>query len=80
MVKNINKSPYDDGTIFKLEIFEKYIKEWLIILLTTQYYDELYIYDFFAGSGTDSIGTLGSPLRILEMIKKLDIKTNIEKR
>ncbi len=36
----------------------------------TQSVDNLYIFDFFAGSGTDSDGEYGSPLILLNEAKK----------
>jgi hypothetical protein len=31
--RNIHKEPFDDGTLLKLDIFHKYLKEWLPVFL-----------------------------------------------
>lgn len=66
MAKNINKKPFDDATKLKLEIFGESFREWLPVFINDRYTDLVYIFDFFAGSGTDSIGQIGSPLILLQ--------------
>ncbi|MDW7772116.1 MAG: three-Cys-motif partner protein TcmP [Desulfobulbaceae bacterium] len=63
---------FDDGTKTKLDIFGKYLEEWLPVFIHNQYCDNVTICDFFAGPGpgSDSKGNPGSPLIILEVIKK----------
>lgn len=63
--KNLFDEPFDDGTIDKLEIFEEYFKEWLPVFLVRKkiIWNEIQIFDFFAGEGTDINGVFGSPLR-----------------
>jgi len=68
MSKDINIKPYDESTLTKLEIFERYIQAWLPVFIQTPYVDSAAIWDFFAGSGQDSGGVPGSPLRILRQI------------
>ena len=60
-------SEFDDSTITKLFIFEKYVENWLPVFLKQQK-DYIYIFDFFAGAGYDSKGNPGSPIRILKQI------------
>lgn len=65
--------PFDDGTKAKLEIFENYLVEWLPVFISSKkynYWDDLIIYDFFAGEGKDSEGNFGSPLLILKTLNK----------
>ena len=66
--KNIHKEPFDEGTITKLEIFQKYAREWLPTFVMSKR-ATVRIFDFFAGTGFDVNGVPGSPIRILEEIK-----------
>ncbi len=66
--KNIHKEPFDEGTITKLEIFQKYAREWLPTFVMSKR-AQVQIFDFFAGTGYDVNGVPGSPIRILEEIK-----------
>lgn len=69
MAKDINKEPYDEATLTKLEIFEQYLVAWLPVFIQTRYTDKVMICDFCAGSGQDSEGVPGSPLRILRTME-----------
>ena len=60
-------SEFDDSTMTKLFIFEKYVENWLPVFLKQQK-DHIYIFDFFAGAGYDLKGNSGSPIRILKQI------------
>ena len=60
--------PYDEGTLDKLEIFERYIQAWLPTFIMQDHIHEVNIVDFFAGLGYDKIGQKGSPIRTLDMI------------
>lgn len=66
--KNIHKEPFDEGTITKLDIFQRYAREWLPVFVMAQR-RKVNIFDFFAGTGYDVKGMPGSPIRILEEIK-----------
>jgi three-Cys-motif partner protein len=69
--KNLHKEPFDDGTLLKLEIFHKYLKEWLPVFLNWKYGPiQINIVDFFAGQGKDINGTPGSPLLIIQTVLK----------
>jgi len=68
MAKDINKQPYDEVTLTKLEIFEQYLIAWLPVFIQTPHTSKVMIYDFCAGSGYDSIGTSGTPIRIVKRI------------
>lgn len=67
--KDLHKEPFDDGTLLKLEIFHKYLKEWLPVFLNWRYGPiQVNIADFFAGQGKDVNGILGSPLLIIQTL------------
>ena len=68
MTKDINKMPYDEATLTKLEIFEQYLVAWLPVFIHTPHTSKAMIWDFCAGSGYDSIDTPGSPIRIVKRI------------
>jgi three-Cys-motif partner protein len=70
MTRDINKAPYDEPTLTKLDIFEQYLIAWLPVFIHSQYTPQAVICDFIAGSGQDSVGVPGSPLRILNAIEK----------
>jgi len=65
-MKDINKQEFDEATKLKLEIFRECFKEWLPVFIHSRYIDKTFIYDFFAGSGKDSINNSGSPLILYE--------------
>jgi len=44
-------------------------REWLPVFIHTHWTEEVAIFDFFAGSGTDTNGVLGSPLVLLDEAK-----------
>lgn len=75
--KNIHKEPFDDGTLLKLDIFQKYLKEWLPVFLNWAFGTvQINIVDFFAGQGKDVNGIPGSPILIIQEI--LAHKSEIE--
>ena len=53
MAKNINKTAFDDATKLKLDIFGESFEEWLPVFNNDLYTKKVYVFDFFAGSGTD---------------------------
>jgi three-Cys-motif partner protein len=67
-IKNLHAKAFDEGTIVKLELFEEYAKAWLPTFIMSQY-KEIWIFDFFAGTGYDIDGNPGSPIRLLQQIK-----------
>ena len=70
MAKDFHNKPFDDETILKLEIFRGYTREWLPVFLSKRNFLSMNIFDFFAGPGKDSNGTEGSPLIIIDELKK----------
>ena len=62
--RNLHDRPFDEGTIVKLDIFEDYLKEWLPTFVMSHADGDIWIFDFFAGTGRDVVGAAGSPIRI----------------
>lgn len=67
--KDLHDKPFDEETLTKLEIFESYARHWLPTFILGGN-KTLCIFDFFAGPGYDVKGVPGSPIRILNEIKK----------
>lgn len=65
MSDDINAKLFDEATKDKLDLFRNCFREWFPTLLFNPYCKELYVFDFFAGSGTDSEGNPGSPIILL---------------
>jgi three-Cys-motif partner protein len=65
MAKDINKEIFSEGTLRKLDIFAKCFREWFPVFINNPFTKGIYIVDFFAGSGMDAKGNLGSPLLLL---------------
>lgn len=65
MKKDINAKPFDSGTKQKLDIFGKCFRAWLPVFVHSKYIKSVHVFDLFAGSGTDSEGYPGSPLKLL---------------
>jgi three-Cys-motif partner protein len=72
--EEFHDKPYDEGTLTKLRIFELYVQEWIPVFLAKpdSYFEEIHIFDFFAGPGRDANGVAGSPLRILEQLRRYE--------
>ena len=69
MTKDINSSPFDEGTKIKLDIFRRCFREWYPVFVHDLYTTHLFVFDMFAGSGMDTGGAHGSPLILLEEAK-----------
>jgi three-Cys-motif partner protein len=69
MAKDINKDKFSEATKLKLDIFAECFREWFPVFIHNPYTKSIFIYDFFAGSGKDAEGTLGSPLILLNQAK-----------
>lgn len=60
---DINNKPFTKETELKLDIFKRCFREWFPVFLNSKKStDKVFIYDLFAGNGTDSNGRWGSPL------------------
>ena len=64
--KDINKHPYPEATLLKLDIFRRCFREWFPVFVHHPGVKRIFIYDMFAGSGADSEGNPGSPIILLE--------------
>src|SRR5579864_8470648 len=69
---DFHEKPYDGGTLAKLRIFELYAQQWIPVFLSSPEprFKEVHIFDFFSGPGKDSKGVYGSPLRILDQLRR----------
>jgi hypothetical protein len=59
MAKDLHETKFDEATNVKLAIYRDYLKEWLPVFLAKEepIWTTINIFDFFAGPGTDAIGT-----------------------
>ncbi len=72
MSKNFHEKPFDEGTLLKLSLFEKYAQAWLPVFVSkdnSTWPAKINIVDFFAGKGTDLLGKPGSPLILREVVR-----------
>jgi len=73
MSRNFHSTPFDDATQLKLELFRRYIRNWIPVFLTRQKDGKpsrpVHIFDFFAGPGRDSKGAPGSPLIVTQELR-----------
>ncbi len=69
---SFHKNPFDEATLEKLKIFQQYAREWLPVFLAsrTTWPKELHIFDFFAGPGKSGNNEWGTPLLVLDEIKR----------
>ena len=70
MTRNFHSEPFSESTLTKLELFQRYLVEWLPVFLSsrTGFVNTVNIFDFFAGPGIDGNGVDGSPLIIYKSI------------
>ena len=66
MAKDINKNIFSEETLLKLGIFAECFREWFPVFINDRYTKGIFIIDFFAGSGKDINGNLGSSLLLLK--------------
>jgi three-Cys-motif partner protein len=72
MAKDFHEKPFDAATLAKLQILELYAQEWIPVFLSPDkpVFDEVHVFDFFAGPGKDVEGLHGSPLRTLSKLRE----------
>lgn len=72
MAGDFHRKRFDEGTLNKLELFEKFAAEWIPVFVArpSPPFAELHIFDFFAGPGRDNAGQPGSPVRLLGQLAK----------
>lgn len=72
---DFHSKSFDDATKIKLDIFRRYIREWLSVFMTRPSYAneefqaKLDIFEFFSGPGYDSDNNPGSPIIIVDEIR-----------
>lgn len=68
---DFHNKPFDEGTLTKLQIFELYAREWFPVFLAREkpLRNTIHVFDFFAGPGTDTQNTPGSPLLLLRQLR-----------
>lgn len=69
MSNDFHNKPFEDSTKTKLELYKRYVEEWLPVFVSNST-KNINIFDFFCGPGLDKNGNLGSPLLAIETIKK----------
>ncbi|WP_169734371.1 three-Cys-motif partner protein TcmP [Desulfocurvus vexinensis] len=69
-----HEKPFDHATLTKLLLFQEYLTSWLPVFLNLQGIDNINIFDFFCGPGTDLNGLPGSPLRAIHVINQYSPK------
>lgn len=74
MAKDINQDKFSEETKLKLQIFAECFREWIPVFIHDLYTKGVFIFDFFAGTGKDSDGNMGSPLILLSEAKGQDCK------
>ncbi len=72
MGKDFHLHPFDESTLNKLRLYEKYLTAWLptFIADSRKLYTNINIFDFFCGPGFDSERKKGSPIIALDVISK----------
>lgn len=70
--KDLHEKPFDEATLTKLDIFERYLEAWLPTFLYGPFQGEIQIWDFFAGQGYDVVGQKGSAIRIMDVLKTFE--------
>ena len=67
---NFHDREFSEGTQLKLDIFRRYIREWIPVFFKESRIPKVNIFDFFSGPGVDKLGNQGTPLIIVDEIKK----------
>jgi three-Cys-motif partner protein len=74
MSKDFHEQGFDDGTMLKLDVFRRYVREWIPVFLTdspkSRHVSSINIFDLFSGPGEDVDGNSGSPVIIASELKQ----------
>ena len=74
MSKQFHDEEFGSSTLLKLDIFRRYVREWIPVFLTTykekHNFQRVCLFDFFSGPGMDAAGNLGTPTIIYDELKK----------
>jgi three-Cys-motif partner protein len=68
MTTKFHRKQFDNSTRTKLEFFNGYFQESLPVFIHGKAWENIFIYDFFAGRGKDTSGEYGTSLGILKAI------------
>lgn len=81
MPSDLHSKPFDEGTKIKLSIFKNYLNEWAPVFFEPKIvrWNRINIFDFFAGPGYDSTNFEGSPVIILNKIRRYFKQINNKK-
>lgn len=67
MVKDFHLSKFDEETLIKLDLYRKYIAQWLPVFMTQGVrLSAICLYDLMCGPGVDCDGRPGSPVLLLQ--------------
>lgn len=69
MTKHFHEEAFGDTTRLKLDIFQRYVREWIPVFLSSGSFRRVCIFDFFAGPGMDGANNPGSPTIIYNELK-----------
>lgn len=69
-IKDLHEEAFDEATLVKLSLFQKYLKDWLPTFIMQKQITEINIFDSFAGPGYDITKKPGSPMLILSTINE----------
>ncbi|MFZ4085593.1 MAG: three-Cys-motif partner protein TcmP [Vampirovibrionia bacterium] len=68
---------FDEATLMKLDLFEKYLEEWLGVYVSKFSSKKAYILDLFCGAGRDRDANEGSALRSIKVLLKWQKKYDL---
>jgi hypothetical protein len=68
---------FDEATLMKLDLFEKYLEEWLGVYVSKFPSKKAYILDLFCGAGRDRDANEGSALRSIKVLLKWQKKYDL---
>lgn len=69
MTKDMHQKAFEEHTLDKLSIYEKYLKSALPLFMMRPDINQINIMDYFCGSGSDVNGVPESPLRAIESVR-----------
>ncbi|MBR4901316.1 MAG: three-Cys-motif partner protein TcmP [Victivallales bacterium] len=80
MTKDMHQKAFEEHTLDKLSIYEKYLKSALPLFMMRPDINQINIMDYFCGSGTDVNGVPGSPLRAIEAVRSTLLSEQIDRK
>ena len=74
MPKQFHKEEFDPSTRLKLDIFRRYIRNWIPTFLTVNReksnFQRMCLFDLFSGPGKDTANCSGTPIIIYEELQQ----------